>query len=139
MKKNEKIIRRIFAIAAFVISVNTCVLVEHNRARSNDTTIQAACTVARLLPPPGRARNFVVEGSGTHVNRRYFITFDAPAAAIQTWLETSPGTSGVTPVSQPNGTLLYTITPERGGHSAEIILSPDRESVTLQTTWGLGG
>ena len=52
---------------------------------------------ARLAPYPKTARNLSASTSGTVFTRTFIVSFTAPAADIQGWLDASPGTCGLVP------------------------------------------
>jgi hypothetical protein len=69
---------------------------------------------ARLAPYPESATDLRASTSGGMFSRAFRVSFSAPAADIERWLQESPGTREATPDSPSPGKRHYAISPGGG-------------------------
>ena len=112
----------------FVLSVASPL----NRRSAIRTTLEWA----RLAPFPVPHSSLHVEVSGSPLTRQFWISFTGDPQKIQEWLEASPGTRGLQPLSERDsaGWLVYSIDPAHG-LIAEVHLSPDKSQVMVIAIW----
>ena len=103
-----------------------------NRRSAIRTTLEWA----RLAPFPVPASSLHVQVSGSMFTRQFRISFEGDPQKIQEWIDASPGTRGLQPLSERDsaGWLVYSIDPAHG-LIAEIHLSPDKRQVMVIAVW----
>ena len=103
---------------------------------NRDSAIRATLNWARLAPFPVPASELRVKASGSMFTRQFRISFVADPQRIQEWLEASPGTRGLEPLSERDsaGWFIYSIDPAHG-IIAEVHLSPDKRKVIVIAIW----
>lgn len=90
---------------------------------------------ARLESFPKSAQNLKVIVEGSMFTREFVIAFDAPKKDIDEWLMKSPGTKGVKPQIQADGSLFYGIKPGGGAQYAEVVISNKGRHARIRTYW----
>jgi hypothetical protein len=103
-----------------------------NRRSAIRTTLEWA----RLAPFPVPTSSLRVEVSGSMLTRQFRISFAGDPRKIQEWLDASPGTRGLQPLTDRDsaGWLVYSIDPAHG-IIAEVHLSPDKRQVMVLAVW----
>ena len=103
-----------------------------NRRSAIRTTLEWA----RFAPFPVPASSLHVQVSGSMLTRQFRISFAGVPQKIQEWLDASPGTRDLQPLSERHsaGWLVYSIDPARG-MIAEVHLSPDMRQVMVLAVW----
>jgi hypothetical protein len=103
-----------------------------NRRSAIRTTLEWA----RLAPFPVPTSSLHVQVSGSMFTRQFRISFAGDPQKIQEWLDASPGTRGLQPLSERDsaGWLVYSIDPAHG-LIAEVHLSPDKRQVMVIAVW----
>ena len=71
---------------------------------------------------------------GGPFTREFAIRFRAPSGALESWLESSPGTSGLKPKVRGRSRV-YTVEPGGGAMHAEATVDDDSNSVVVHTYW----
>ena len=100
------------------------------------SAIRATLEWARLAPFPVPYSSLHVEVAGSPFTRQFWVSFTGDPQKIQEWLEASPGTRGLEPLSERDskGWLVYSIDPAHG-LIAEVHLSPDKRQVMVLAIW----
>jgi hypothetical protein len=103
-----------------------------NRRSAIRTTLEWA----RLAPFPVPSSSLHVQVSGSMFTRQFRISFTGDPQKIQEWLDASPGTRVLQPLSERDsvGWLVYSIDPAHG-LIAEVHLSPDKRQVMVLAVW----
>jgi hypothetical protein len=67
--------------------------------------------------------------------RTFRVSFDAPAAEIDRWLQQSPGTREAAPSSPSPGVRHFQIEPGEGASNAEVTVDDQAHSVLIYVYW----
>ena len=123
------------AIGCLVVFVLVCVAGYFSVQRANYySALEATKEWARTAEFPSSAGSIDVEITGGVFSRGFVVTFDAPLADINNWIDKSPGSSNVTP-ENTNGTRTYSIEAGGGAQFAEIQVDDEKQTVTIRTYW----
>ena len=68
-------------------------------------------------------------------SRGFRVSFVAPAAEIDQWLQQSPGTREAIPSSPSPGTRHYRIAPGGGAQHAEVTVDDTQHRVSIYVYW----
>lgn len=100
------------------------------------SAIQATLEWARLDPFPVPASSLHLRVSGSMFTRQFRISFEGDPQKIQEWIDASPGTRGLQPLTERTsaGWYVYSIDPAHG-LIAEVHLSPDKTQVMVIAIW----
>jgi hypothetical protein len=122
--------------AVFLILVGGWFVLSAASPLNRPSAIRTTLEWARLAPFPVPSSSLHVEVSGSPFTRQFRISFAGEPQKIQEWIEASPGTRGLQPLSERDsaGWLVYSIEPARG-LIAEVHLSPDKRQVIVIAVW----
>ncbi|MEM8672186.1 MAG: hypothetical protein AAGG48_32020 [Planctomycetota bacterium] len=110
----RRFLKRALAIFAVVfVGVAICGYAMY-RSHVRAIGLEAAQRWARMSPLPGTASGLHVETRGGPFTREFTIRFYAPSEDLNSWLDSSPGTTHVKPVVNER-TRVYTVEPGGGG------------------------
>jgi hypothetical protein len=112
------------AIAAYV----------YGRYASYESALDTTREWAQLDDFPASATDIRVEAKGSMFTREFVVTFTAPLDDINAWLDSSPGTAGVTPAAD-GAIRKYDIQPGGGAAHAELEVDDAQETVRIRTYW----
>jgi len=90
---------------------------------------------ARLEPIPESAKDISVESVGSMFSREFRISFSAPVADVNSWLQASSGTNEANPKLRDDGSRVYDVKPGGGAQFAKVIVSKDGTKVRIRTYW----
>jgi hypothetical protein len=90
---------------------------------------------ARLAPYPETAKELLATTSGGLFTRAFTVSFSAPAADIERWLEASPGTREAQPSRLSAGKRHFAISPGGGAQHAEVTVNDSTGLVEIYVYW----
>ncbi len=90
---------------------------------------------ARLAPYPNTARDLRASTSGGPFTRAFRVSFSAPAADIEQWLQNSPGTQGNSPERPSANKRRFLISPGAGAQHAEVTVDDSSGVVSIYVYW----
>ncbi len=90
---------------------------------------------ARLAPYPDSAKDLRASTAGSAFSRSFRVSFSAPPADIERWLQASPGTREATPDRPLPGIRHFLIKPGGGAQHAEVDLDDTSGVVSIYVYW----
>ena len=89
----------------------------------------------RLAPFPESAQVSFISTSGGMFTRGFRVSFTAPAADIERWLQQSPGTRDAIPDVPAPGVRHFQIDPGGGAQGAEVSVDDKSHRVSIRVYW----
>lgn len=123
----------VVTLCAVVVGIIVCSWMVLQDARTHGA-LEATTKWARLNAFPASATHINVEIMGSMFTREFTVTFKAPLADINSWLNECPGTSSVTP-TKVGPVRTYEIEPGGGAQSARLEVDEQTGTVKINTYW----
>ncbi len=99
------------------------------------TAINITLKWGRLAPLPPSTQDLSVKVEGSPFTRGFRVSFVAPPADIERWLQSSPGTSEAKLTTPSAGIRHYDISPGGGAQYAEVTFDADTNRVSIYSFW----
>ena len=95
------------------------------------------CTLewGRLSPFPPSAQQLAIKIEGGFFTRSFRVSFTAPPADIERWLQVSPGTRETSPTTPSPGIRHFQIAPGGGANGAEVSVEDTTNQVSIYVSW----
>jgi hypothetical protein len=106
-----------------------------NSARNRSSAMECVLTWGRFAPFPASARHVSFSTEGSMFTRGFRVTFTAPPAEIESWLQQSPGTHEATPETLSPRVRHFEITPGGGAEHAEVTVDDTDHEVSIYVYW----
>jgi len=139
MRKRTKWILVILAVSGVVFIAFTAriayELVYGGSPAFRQSAIECTLEWARLAPFPDSAEDFTITTGGSPFTRTFVVTFTAPIADIEKWLQDSPGTRDEARELQSPEQHHFEISPGGGAGFAEMNVEFKTGRVYVRTYW----
>jgi hypothetical protein len=89
----------------------------------------------RLSPFPPSAQQLSINTEGGFFTRSFRVSFTAPPADIERWLQASPGTRETSPTTPSVGIRHFQIAPGGGANRAEVSVDDSTNLVLIYVSW----
>ena len=95
------------------------------------------CTLewGRLSPFPPSAQHLAIKIEGGFFTRSFRVSFTAPPADIERWLQASPGTRETSSTTPSPGIRHFQIAPGGGANRAEVSVEDTTNQVSIYVSW----